>query len=51
MAARFVHNDRLVDALTQQAFTAIRISPVPEPSTIASSPVVSSTTRHCGRHV
>jgi transposase len=27
VAARFVHNDRLVDALTQQAFTAIRISP------------------------
>ncbi|MFE3280295.1 IS110 family transposase [Nocardia sp. NPDC059239] len=27
VAARFVHNDRLVDALTQQAFTAIRVSP------------------------
>ncbi|KZM69863.1 hypothetical protein AWN90_04440 [Nocardia terpenica] len=27
IATRFVHNDRLVDALGQQAFTAIRTSP------------------------
>ena len=27
MSRRYVHNDRLLDALTRQAFTAIRVSP------------------------
>jgi hypothetical protein len=27
VAARFVHNDRLIDALMAQAFTALRVSP------------------------
>nr|WP_067902175.1 transposase [Nocardia vaccinii] len=27
MAARFVHNDRLIDALVHQAFSALTVSP------------------------
>ena len=27
MLARYVHNDRLIDALMSQAFTALRVSP------------------------
>ena len=36
--ARYVHNDRLIDALMSQAFTALRAPPEPAPTTTGSAP-------------
>ena len=48
VAARFIHNDRLVDALNAQAFTALRASPGARAFYDDSAPAESSTTTPCG---
>src|SRR5215469_8580709 len=45
--ARFIRNDRLIDALMAQAPSALGSSPAPAPSTTPSAPPASSTTPPC----
>ena len=44
VAARHVHNDRLVDALRAQALSSLGSSPAPAPSTTPGAPAAPSTT-------
>ena len=44
VAARFIRNDRLTDALMAQAFAALQASPEHAPSTTPSAPAAPSTT-------
>lgn len=45
--ARYVHNDRLVDALGRQAYTTLTASPAPAATTTNSELVGSFIMRHC----
>ena len=47
--ARFIDNDRLIDVLMAQAFTALNASPAPAPCTTPSAPAAPSTTLPCAR--
>ena len=48
VAARFIDNGGLVDALNSQAFASLNASPGAARSTTTSVPAASSTTTHCG---
>ena len=47
VVARFVHNDRLIDALMTQAFTALQPRPAPAPTTTGNAPAAPATTPPC----
>ena len=47
VTARFIRNDRLIDALMAQALSALEPRPAPGPSTTPSAPAAPSTTLPC----